>query len=313
MSVYAGSYTSSILSFQHDAATGALGDPAVVANLVNPSWLTRHPHLDVFYAVSETADGAVAAFHLDGTPLGTQPSHGSDPCHLAVNPNGSRLVVANYGGGSIAVYPLDAVDGRILPAERVESFGARARAHHVVFHADRAVVTDLGNDMFRLYTLDFSRWAVAHVPTGSGPRHLVFHPDGHAFATAELSSKVLVLDPDLGLLASVNATISAVSENFPSGLTLSPDGRFLYVANRGRDCVTVFAVDGTVLTPLTDAPCGGVWPRDLAFIGDTLYVANERSDSIVAFRLDAGIPTPTGVFGAPKPSRLLAVQSRYDS
>jgi len=305
--VLAGSYTSSIMSFRRDPTTGALGEPAPFASLLNPSWLTRHPHLDVFYAVSETAEGAVAAFRVDGTALGTQPSHGADPCHLAVDPTGSRLVVANYSGGSIAVYPLDEADGTILPAERVESFGRRAHAHQVVYQWDRAVVTDLGNDEIRLYTLDFASWAVAHVPAGCGPRHLVFHPDGHAFATAELGSKVLVLDPDLGLVATVSATGADVAENFPSGLTLSPDGRFLYVANRGPDFVTIFAIDGTVLTPVADVPCGGVWPRDIAFIGDTLYVANERSDSIVAFGLDAGIPTPTGVFRTPRPSRVLAV------
>lgn len=308
MFVYTGSYTSSILSFRRDPATGALGDPSPVASLLNPSWLTRHPHLDVFYAVSETTEGAVAGFRLDGTLLSTQPSHGADPCHLAVDPTGSRLVVANYSGGSIAIYPLEE-DGTIQPAERVESFGRRAHAHQVVFHEDRAIVTDLGNDEIRLYTLDFSSWAVAHVPTGFGPRHVVFHPDGHAFATAELGSKVLVLDPDLGHLAAVNATAVSVPENFPSGLTLSPDGQFLYVANRGPDCVTVFAVEGTALTPVADEPCGGVWPRDLAFIGDTLYVANERSDTVVAFGLEAGIPTPTGVFRVPKPSRVLAVRA----
>lgn len=303
--VYAGSYTSTILSFRRDPATGALSDPSPVASLLHPSWLTRHPHLDVLYAVSETTEGAVAAFRLDGTLLSTQPSHGADPCHLAVDPTGSRLAVANYSGGSIAVYPLEA-DGTILPAERVESFGPQAHAHQVVFHGDRAIVTDLGTDEIRVYTLDFSSSVVTHLPTGCGPRHVVFHPDGHAFATAELSSKVLVLDPDLGHLATVEATARSIPENFPSGLTLSPDGRFLYVANRGPDCVTVFAVEGTTLTPVADEPCGGLWPRDLAFIGETLYVANERSDTIVAFGLDTGIPTPTGVFRAPKPSRVLA-------
>lgn len=307
MLVYVGSYTPSILSFRRDPASGALGEQATVASLANPSWLTRHPHLDVFYSVSETPEGEVAAFRLDGTPLGTQPSHGAEPCHLAVDPTGSRLVVANYGGGSIAVYPLDREDGAILPAERVESFGAGARAHQVVFQGDRAVVTDLGQDQIRLYTLDFLSWAVAHVPAGTGPRHLVFHPDGHAFATAELDSKVLVLDPDLGHLATVSATGARVPENYPSGLALSPDARFLYVANRGPDCLTVFAVEGTSLIPVTDEPCGGVWPRDLTFIDGMLYVANERSDTVVAFGLEAGIPTPTGVFRAPKPTRVMAV------
>jgi 6-phosphogluconolactonase (cycloisomerase 2 family) len=304
--VYAGSYTSSILSFKLDPATGALGDPSPVATLINPSWLTRHPHREVFYAVSETPEGAVAAFRLDGTLLSTQPSHGADPCHLAVDPSGTRLAVANYTGGSIAVYPLDG-DGSIRPAERVESFGEGGHAHQIVFQGDRAIVTDLGNDQIRLYPLDFSSSAVVHLPTGRGPRHLVFHPDGHAIATAELGSEVLVLAPDLTQLAAVSATGVSGQENFPSGLTLSPDAQFLYVANRGTDRVTVFAVEGTSLTRIADEPCGGVWPRDITFIGEVLYVANERSDSIVAFGVEAGIPTPTGVFATPKPTCLLAV------
>jgi 6-phosphogluconolactonase len=305
--VYAGSYTSSILSFRRDPATGALGDPSPVASLLNPSWLTKHPHLDVFYAVSETTDGAVAGFRLDGALLSTQPSHGADPCHLAVDPTGSRLVVANYSGGSIAVYPLDGDDGTILPAERVESLGDRAHAHQIVFQADRAVVTDLGSDEVRLYSPDFASMTVVHMPAGCGPRHLVFHPDGHAFVTGELGSEVLVLDRDLTHVDSMSATGIAGQENYPSGLTLSPGADFLYVANRGTDRVTVFAVEGKSLKRLADEPCGGVWPRDITFIGDTLYVANERSDSIAAFGIDSGIPTPAGVFQAPKPTCLLAV------
>ena len=114
-------------------------------------------------------------------------------------------------------------------------------------------------------------------------------------------------DVDPATLHALAAT--RLAENLPriDSLTLSPDGRFLYVANRGPDCITVFAVEGTTLTPVADEPCGGVWPRDLAFVGDTLYVANERSDTVVAFGLEAGIPTPTGVFRAPKPSRVMAV------
>jgi 6-phosphogluconolactonase (cycloisomerase 2 family) len=303
--VLVGSYTSRILALRRDPESGALSDPATVAELANPSWLALHPTLDVIYAVSETENGAVAAFHRDGTALGRQPSHGGEPCHVAVDPSGSRLAVANYGGGSVTVYPLSP-NGSIGPAERIIPFGEEAHAHQVVFHADRAIVTDLGNDEIRQYTPDFSSMAVTHMPTGSGPRHLVFHPDGHAFATAELGAAVLVLDPDLGLLASLPATHSAAAENFPSGLTLSPDGHFLYVANRGPDVVTVFAVEGTELTPVTDVPTGGEWPRDLTFVEDMLYIANQRSDNITCFTIDAGIPYLAGIFTTERPSRILA-------
>jgi 6-phosphogluconolactonase len=306
MRVYAGSYGPHILTLRRDPGSGALSDPVAVAGLTQPSWLARHPRLDVLYAVSETADGAVAAFAFDGAPLGHQPSHGGEPCHAAVDPTGSRLAVANYGGGSIAVYPL-AEDGSLGPAERVLFFGEGAHAHQVVFHNGRAIVTDLGRDEIHQFTPDFASSVVSAMPSGCGPRHLVFHPGGHAFATAELSGSVLVLDSDLRHLATVPATHTPVVENAPSGLALSPDARFLYAANRGPNVVTVFSVDGSHLRPLADVPTGGDWPRDLTFIDGHLYVSNQRSDNVVQFILDGGMPDAAGAFPVPRPSCLLAV------
>jgi len=72
----------------------------------------------------------------------------------------------------------------------------------------------------------------------------------------------------LGLLGSIPATAATTAEsvrNYPSEIELSADGRFLYVANRGADCITAFEVadDGT-LRVIADVPSGGTWPRHFA-------------------------------------------------
>ncbi len=279
-----------------------------VAQLPNASWLEWHR--DTLYAVSETATGSVAAFKDGTVPLGQQPSHGGDPCHLAVDPSGSYLLVANYGGGSIAVLPIEP-DGSLAPASDAVTLPAGAHAHQVVFHEGTVFVPDLGHDTVNAYTLDNGRLnqtGAMHAPHGSGPRHLVIGEAGHRFVAAELGSLLLVFGADGELLSQRSATVSAKGENFPSGLVLSPDRRFLYLANRGPNRVSVFAVDGADVTPVEDVPCGGDWPRDIVFIDGTLYVANQRSGDIAIFAVDpaTGIPAQTGLVNTPDPARVLA-------
>lgn len=319
MWVYAGTYGPEIIRFHRDPDTGMLSGGTAVADLLNASWLTWHPRDAVMYAVSETDEGAVAAFRLQDErlePLGGQPSHGGEPCHVAVDPGGRFLLAANYGGGNVTVLPIGPDGSLAAASDAVNLPGGpgKAHAHQIVFHGGDVVVTDLGNDEIRRYTLDSEEGRllpgsspVTRAPGGCGPRHLLFHPSGYQYATAELVPGVLVFDPDFQLHHTLSATKSGDSENHPSGLTLSPDGRFLYVANRGPDVVTVFAVDGPHLEPVADVPVAGAWPRDITFIDGTLYIANQRSDTISVFEVEPGdgLPQLTGVVAVPKPARVL--------
>jgi 6-phosphogluconolactonase len=83
----------------------------------------------------------------------------------------------------------------------------------------------------------------------------------------------------------------------PSEIAVRPDGRYLYVAIRGADTISVIALDGPAPAYVTEVPTGGHWPRHFAIIGEHLYVANERSHSVVAFRLneDSGVPEEPGI------------------
>lgn len=306
--VYVGSYASDILRFRRDPATGLLSDPTPAAKLANASWMIWHN--DVLYAAAENEGGSVHAFRAGEESLGAQPTHGSSPCHLAVDPTGRYLLAANYGGGNVAVLPLKA-DGTLASASDVVELAAPgAHAHQIVFHKGSVLVTDLGNDEIRRYTLDDGRLRLGEVipaPAGCGPRHLL-PSDGYLFVAAELNATLLVFGADRQLLQSRPATVSAQGETYPSGLTFSPDLRFLYIANRGPNVISVFAVDGADPHPVADVPCGGDWPRDITFLGDRLYVANQRSDNIVVFEVDpsSGIPAPIGEVSMPEPARVVA-------
>lgn len=332
--VHIGSYTASagtghaITCWRQDPQTGRLEPALPPIEAVDPSWLAWHPAGTHLYAASESAAQVLSyAVTVDGSLelLGAQPSGGADPCHLAVDPRGRFVVAANYSGGSVSVFAIGP-DGALRPHhDLVEHAGngpdperqGSAHAHMALLTPDGLLyVTDLGTDEVRSYVIE-ETGRLRHVATspmieGMGPRHLAVHPSGAVFVAGELDSTVVgcvAEDGRLRPVSAVPATVGAPGErNYPSHLECSPDGRFLYVANRGADCLTVFAVDGTSLRPVADVPTGGRWPRHFALIGDFLYVANQDADAVTVFRLDpvSGVPQPTGyATRVPNPSCIL--------
>lgn len=262
--VHIGGYTAhsggrgtGIVAARRDPGSGELTPLGTVAVTPSPSFLTRHPRLPVLYAVNELPDGQVSAFAVDAdgglTSLGTRPTGGAEPCHLAVAGGGGHLVVANYGGGSVTVFPLDP-DG--VPGERsdlVEHEGHgpdperqdRGHAHMVSPDPGRGplLAVDLGTDSIYRYDLDgASGRLVPRAPRvrttpGAGPRHLARHPDGRrCWVAGELDGSVtayeLTGDGALHQRGRVEAS-DRTGHVQPSEIAVGPDGRFLYVANRG--------------------------------------------------------------------------------
>lgn len=319
MRVYVGSYASGITLTQQDPRSGAL---EVVDNTPAPSasFLAWHPDGRHLYAVQETDDGAVSAFVAgeDGrlTRLNSEPTGGVAPCHLAVHPAGRHLLTANYGTGSVAVHPLasDGYIGSLTDLVQHRGTGPRAdrqegpHAHQVRVTPDgeHVLAVDLGADTVFRYRLDLDTGKLAldgaeRTEPGAGPRHLVFAADDTVHVACELDSTVVSFSYLGGSLSRLGAVPSTVEPpgpaNAPSEIALSADGRFVYVANRGQDVVTVFEVDGPTLRPVVDVPCGGTSPRHLAVLGGYLYVANQQSHQVTCFRLDpdTGVPQPAGI------------------
>lgn len=339
--VYLGSFTNGesgrgITLTRQDPATGALSGAELVAEASSPGFLAWHPDGQHLYAVSETASGSVSAFAVadDGKlrELGNQPTGGQGPCHLSVHPSGRYVLAANYGSGGVSVLPIDATGNLGERTDYVQHEGsgpvpsrqAGPHAHQVRIDPSGhwVLVADLGIDAVLIYTLDLDTGRLrpgpvpaARTTPGSGPRHLVFGANGYVYVAGELDSSVLVLslDATTGALDQVGSAPSIVGEpgegNYPSEIALSEDGRYCYVANRGRDVITTLAVDGATLRPVSDVPTGGAWPRHIAVIGEYLYVANQHSDDVTQFRLSpqSGVPEPSAEpLRTPTPSCVLA-------
>jgi 6-phosphogluconolactonase (cycloisomerase 2 family) len=259
------------------------------------------------YSVSEVEDGAVDAFRLDDgfAPAGHLSTGGSQPCHLAVTPDGRHLACANYGSGSVAVFAIEPDGALDRRTDLVQHTGSGPRtdrqegphAHHVTVGDDSVSAVDLGCDAIFHYGLSgdgkLTQRDVTRTEPGRGPRHLVAHPSGLHFVADELSSTVATYDASFRPLGSQPATlVTAEVDNYPSELVLSPDGRFLYVANRGNDTIATFAVGGSGLEPVDEIATGGAWPRHIAVVDDTLLVANQHSGTVTTLHLDAesGVP-----------------------
>ncbi|GGS22968.1 hypothetical protein GCM10010252_72710 [Streptomyces aureoverticillatus] len=332
---YIGSFTQAggpgIVTAALDPATGALTVLAATDAVADPSYLALSPDGGTLYAVSETADGAVAAFSTTGDtvrPLGAPvPVRAEAPTHLAVH--AGHVHTANYGSGSVTTVPVRP-DGSLAPAPvgAVEHQGSGPdperqegpHAHQVLPDpGGRWVLSvDLGTDSVRVCSPDenglMPRHEVALRP-GTGPRHLAFHPGGRvAYVLNELTPTLTVCswDPADGTLRPLAETpvLSAEPDGdaYPSEVVVAPDGRFLWTATRGADVISVFALDGagTDARLTGSAPCGGRWPRDLALdpSGRFLYAANERSGDVTWFALDAetGLPRRTGAIDVPAAS-----------
>jgi 6-phosphogluconolactonase len=293
------------------------GEVAGIIPADSPSWIARHPELPVLYAVSEVDDGHVHAFSLAeetlGQEIGCGETGGAEPAHLAVDPSGRFLITANYSGGSISVHRL-AEDGSIgertdLVEHTMHGDQPRqesAHPHMVRPVADRIVVIDLGADAaFRYRLSDDGKLVLDDVittPAGSGPRHML-SVGGRFYVTAELSAEVLTYNADRTFAGAVPAT-KTDGPNQPS--ELASNGRFLYVANRGPNTVSVFSLGDGLPQYVTEVPVGD-WPRHIAIDGDRLYVANERSHQVMLLRIapDTGIPALEQTISVPSPTVVL--------
>jgi 6-phosphogluconolactonase len=345
--VYVGTYTrkqsKGIYAYRFDPATDRLTSLGLAAESVNPSFLAVDPSRRFLYAVNETShlegrsSGGVSAFAIaPGTGkltfLNEVPSGGAGPCHLAVDKTGKYVLVANYGGGSLAVFPI-LEDGRLGEASAlVQHSGASVNpqrqegphVHSVYLSPDNvfAISADLGLDEVFIYRFDAKRGtlapnnpAFAIVTSGAGPRHFAFHPSlRFGYVIDELQSTVTVFSYDSanGALDVIQAVStlpqSFKGENTAAEVQVHPSGKFLYASNRGHDTIAVFAINtrkGT-LTPVGDVNALGKAPRNFVIdpTGSFLFVANQDSDNIVQFRIDrsTGLLTPTGqVLEVPTP------------
>ncbi|MGZ4816960.1 MAG: lactonase family protein [Terriglobales bacterium] len=330
-----GSKSKGIYAYRFDAATGQVTSLGLAAETTNPSFVALHPNGRFLYAVNEVGkyqgpnSGGVSAFSIDRasgklTFLNEVPSRGADPCYITVDKTGKHVLVANYTGGSVAVFPV-LEDGKLGEASAfVQHTGKGSNperqeaphAHSIDLSPDNrfAMVDDLGLDELLVYKFDATKGSLAandppfaKLDAGAGPRHFALHPSGKfAYVVTEMHSSVTAFSADLsaGTFHPIQ-TISTLPKGFTgrnddAEIEVHPSGKFLYASNRGHDTIAVFAIDrkkGT-LTPVEDTPTQGKEPRHFAIdpTGAYLFAENQKSDNIVVFRIDrkTGRLTPAG-------------------
>jgi 6-phosphogluconolactonase len=331
--VYVGTYTretsKGIYAFRFDAASGKLAPLGLAAEIENPSFLAVHPNQRFLYAVAETDGGSVAAYSIDRAggklaALNTVSAKGGGPCHVNLDSTGGSLAIANYGTGSVTMYPV-ASNGRLGEASAFNQHEGSSvdprrqqgpHAHSVNFSPDNRFLmsSDLGLDQVLIYRFDPKASTItandppfARVKPGAGPRHFAFHPSARfGYVINEIASTVTAFGYDAarGALTELQ-TLSTLPEggaerNSTAEIEMHPSGKFLYGSNRGHNSIAVFAIDqqkGT-LTRVENTSTGGEVPRNFAVdpSGRYLFAANQQTDNIVLFRIDqaTGKLSPTG-------------------
>jgi 6-phosphogluconolactonase len=352
--LYFGTYTRTtskgIYAYRFQPSTGKLVPLGLAADTPHPSFVAAHPNGRFLYAVNEHEgedtpgkNNTVSAFAIDQgtgalTFLNKVSSRGEGPCHISVDKTAKTLLVANFRSGSVAALPIRP-DGRLGEATAFDQhqgvsvhtgrqFGTHA--HFVAPTADNRFVlaTDLGLDQVIVYRLDPSKGSLtlndppfARLPSGSGPRHLAFHPRApYVYVNGETDSTVstLAFDAKSGTLKTTH-TVSTLPKGFSATNTtaeiqVDPAGRYVYVSNRGHDSIAILRIDPAngALELIGHAPTSGKTPRYFTFdpAGAYLLVGNQGSDTVVVYRVDANSGSLTAVqtlTDVPEPASIVFV------
>lgn len=300
-----------------DDATGSLSNLRLAATYKDPGFLCLHPEKKLLYSIGARPDGTgtLATFaigkNLTLSFLGDVPSGGKGPCHVAVDPQGKMVAVANYGDGSTASFLLDS---KGIPSEAVSVIKHQGKsvhpqrqtgphAHGVYFSGEILWVPDLGLDQTLAYSFNNStgkispaleQSAFASSTPGDGPRHLALHPSQPwVYVVNELSNTVTHFVGSRSLIK--QKSVSTLPSTFQGNNTtaeieIHPNGRFLYASNRGHQSVAAFTIDQKTgaLTEVGQTVTAVKTPRHFTVApgGAYLIVAGQDSDNLQVLAID---------------------------
>ena len=298
-----------------DSKTGTIARLDTFNHCKGPGYLAISANKRYLYAATQSNE--IKSFSIDRqgklTYLNSQSSEGLNPCYVSVHPTGKLAFLANYTGGSVTALPIGA-DGQVKPASSTDQYMGsgpnkprqdKAHAHCALASANGKYlyVTDLGTDRIVNYRVDVQTGKLAPNPAqaffssrpGVGPRHMVVHPSGNRlFVVNELTATLTALAIDKNGVLSEIQTVATLPTTFSkpntaAAIRLHPNGKFLYVSNRGYNGITAFQInaDGTLQQVDTETQAIST-PRDFNIdpTGNYLIVANMDTDNLTVYRLN---------------------------
>ena len=218
------------------------------------------------------------------------------PSFVSCFPAKEIVMSANYHGGHVDLYSTQ--EHQLRHLQRI-SYAEGSHAHCIMYvpRFDQVIVCDLGLDKVLAYSIHDLKLVLRqtfHTLPQQGPRHFVVHPALPVlYVMTELSCEVLVLskNEDAFELIQTIGTLPEGENQIKSGaaIRISPDGKFLYVSNRGHDSITVFEIRPSgKLIFIQNIPSFGKNPRDFNLSPDGRFVvaANLLSDSLTLYERD---------------------------
>jgi len=326
--LYVGSYGGSLISIFTLGDDGKLTLTGTVDAGNGPTWVETFG--ERLFTTNEIG-GEIADFKVDPngslTFISIRSSRGGSPTYISIDKNGKFVLTANYDTGSVVVFPIlpDGTIGESVSFSQHTGSGPNhdrqdgPHAHQIVLDSSNnfAFSPDLGSDKVYQYKFDTTTGhlvpnSVPYIVSnpGDGPRHIAFHPSyKYAYLTCELSSMVIAFkyNSSTGLLTTLQrlpTLPTPEANNFPAEVLVLPNGRFVYVSNRGNNSITVFQInqENGMLSPIQLQPAEGAYPRGMILDEKlrNLYLMNQNSGTLTAHSVDydSGILKSLGVIAA---------------
>ncbi|MDU0355948.1 lactonase family protein [Paraglaciecola aquimarina] len=296
----------------------------LVASAVNPSYLSIDSQTKNILAATGKQQGGIASFKWNNNTakfdlVQQVEGLGRGACHIATNPDGSKVAIADYGSGEVFMYSVDTQSLTLSKAGYFKNEGkgdnSRQEAPHMHYvEWDKTgrflYAVDLGTDEIKLFDSqdsEFTAQVAAKLQAGDGPRHIAQHPQkAWVFGLNELSNTITVFDQDLDS-GKLNAKqrVELLRDTDPDGNTasaikVSADGRYVYAAVRGVNKISVLSVGKNgKLKLLQQHSTIGNWPRDITISADQNYllIANQKSGdiSVLARNNETGLLSATSM------------------
>ena len=295
-----------IVTFERDVKTGQIARRGRTECPAEPAIMSASGDGKVLF-VSLRSTGQLASYHIDSSTgvlkLLSIVEGGEDPAYLQTDRTGRFLLTAYYAANKVTVHQVQ-TDGQ-LSTMPLQTVSTAARAHGIAVDTKNRGVFVSHTGANRIYQFQFDpeqgRLTAAELPflttpDSHHPRHVMLHPsDRWAYTSNEAGDSISVYDVNsTASTLQLMQTVSSIPADFDGAKNstarceITPDGRFIYVANRGHDSIAGFAIDqknGRVrsLGQFSTEPT----PRSFTISADGrhLYAAGQASGRLVVYRI----------------------------